>query len=206
MAYEVVKRVMDFTVALLGLVLLAPLFALIALAILLDDGPPVFFLQERVGKGGRVFKLIKFRTMRPGAGLFVSENDPAITSVGRFLRRWSLDELPQLVNVLLGHMSLVGPRPALPYQVARYTPRQRRRLEVRPGITGWAQVRGRNSLSWPERIELDLEYIERRSLWFDLKVLFLTLPAVIKGEGLYKGAGEWEKDPIARRERNERKA
>ncbi len=203
MAYQALKRALDFAVALAGLITLAPVLLLIAVAILLDDGLPIFFLQERVGKDGKIFKLVKFRTMKRGSekgSPIVTENDPRITRVGRFLRRWSLDELPQLWNVLLGHMSLVGPRPALPYQVERYTPRQRRRLSVRPGITGWAQVRGRNALSWPERIELDLEYIEKMSFWFDLKILLLTVPTVLRGGGLYKDTKKWQEDPIARRE------
>lgn len=201
--YPALKRAIDFLAAALGLVLLWPVFALVALAILLDDGKPVFFRQERVGKNGKAFRIFKFRTMFPDAesgGPLTSEDDPRITRAGRFLRRWSLDELPQLINVLLGHMSLVGPRPTLPYQTERYDARQRMRLLVRPGITGLAQVKGRNSLSWPERIELDLQYIEKMSLRFDFRIIFMSVPALIRKKAIYKPPEEWEKDPIAKKE------
>ena len=187
----------------MALAFLSPLFLVVALAILLDDGRPVFFRQERVGRGGKRFRVFKFRTMVPDAeskGLFTHENDPRITRVGRILRRWSLDELPQLLNVLLGQMSLVGPRPTLPYQTEKYTERQKRRLLVRPGITGLAQVKGRNALSWPEKIELDLQYVDRMSLWLDLKIILMTVPALFKRKTLYKSPEEWERDPIAKKE------
>ena len=166
-----------------------------ALAIKLDDGGPVFYRQRRVGKGGVEFELLKLRTMvvgaeQLGAGYAVDRGDSRITRAGRILRRLSLDELPQLWNVLRGDMSLIGPRPTLSYQVEQYTERQRRRLEVRPGLTGWAQVNGRTKLPWDERIELDVWYVEHRSPWVDLKVLARTPFALFRGT--YKGAtGGW---------------
>ena len=178
-----------------GLALASPVLALAALAIKLEDGGPILYRQRRVGKDGIEFELVKLRTMvvgaeRQGAGFAVNEGDPRITRVGRILRRLSLDELPQLWNVLTGDMSLIGPRPTLAYQVERYTPRQRRRLEVKPGITGWAQVHGRARLPWDERIELDVWYVENRSPWLDLKILARTPRALFTGT--YKGqTGGW---------------
>jgi lipopolysaccharide/colanic/teichoic acid biosynthesis glycosyltransferase len=177
-------------------VLVSPLLAASAAAIKLEDRGPVLFSQSRVGRGGKDFRLLKLRTMvvgaeTIGAGSAVNEGDPRITRAGRFLRRLSVDELPQLWNVLRGEMSLVGPRPTLAYQVEKYTPRQRRRLEVKPGITGWAQVHGRASLPWDERIELDIWYVEHRSFWLDLKILART-PFVLF-TGTYKGkTGGWK--------------
>ena len=161
-----------------------------AVAIKLDDGGPVLYRQRRVGKEGVEFELLKLRTMvvgaeNLGAGYAVNEGDPRITRAGRVLRRLSLDELPQLWNVLRGDMSLIGPRPTLAYQVERYTPRQRRRLEVKPGITGWAQVHGRARLPWDERIELDVWYVEHRSLRLDLRILARTARMLATGHGLY---------------------
>jgi lipopolysaccharide/colanic/teichoic acid biosynthesis glycosyltransferase len=184
-----------------GLLVLASPFLLgSAVAIKLDDGGPVLYRQRRVGKDAVEFELLKLRTMvvgaeKLGAGYAVDEGDPRITRAGRVLRRLSLDELPQLWNVLRGDMSLIGPRPTLAYQVERYTPRQRRRLEVKPGITGWAQVHGRAKLPWDERIELDVWYVEHRSFWLDLKILAKT-PFALFG-GTYKGVtGGWkEKAP-----------
>lgn len=157
---------------------------------------PGFFRQERVGAGGRSFRVLKLRTMTvaPAGGDPFPDED-RITPVGRLLRRTSLDELPQLVNVVRGEMSVVGPRPTLAYQVERYTERQRGRLSVRPGVTGLAQVRGRNRLSWPERIELDLEYVEHQSLWFDLRLLVDTVAVVLRGDGV---EGHPTDDPLAR--------
>jgi len=189
------KRGIDLAASALALVLLALPFAGIALAIKLDDRGPVFFRQERVGRGGRVFRVWKFRTMIAGAinhglGLNVAHNDSRITRVGRILRNLGLDELPQLLNVLVGEMSLVGPRPTLAYQVEHYDATQRRRLEVRPGITSLAVVSGRNALSWKERIELDVWYIDHGSLWLDLRILAKTLWVVlVKREGLYGEGG-----------------
>ena len=162
------KRALDVAGASVGLLVSAPFLAAAAAAVKLDDGGPVLYRQRRVGKDGREFDLLKIRTMvvgaeRLGSGYAVDEGDPRITRAGRVLRRLSLDELPQLWNVVRGDMSLVGPRPTLAYQVERYTERQRRRLEVRPGITGWAQIHGRAALPWDERIELDVWYVEHRS-------------------------------------------
>ncbi len=194
-----IKQLLDFLISLAGLILLLPLFGIIAVAIKIDDQGPVFFRQERAGIDGRIFRIYKFRSMvvgaeHKGAGVFVEENDSRITRVGKFLRHTSLDELPQLFNVLKGEMSLVGPRPTLPYQVERYDARQRERLTVKPGITGWAQVNGRNTLTWSERIELDLWYVNNWSLWLDLKIFWKTFITVIRGEGVY---GVSKKDPIS---------
>ncbi len=184
------SRALDVLLSAAALALAAPLIALAALAIKLESRGPVFYRQRRVGRGGRPFELWKLRTMVPGAatmgaGIYVLEGDPRITRVGRLLRRFSLDELPNLVNVLRGEMALVGPRPTIQEQVDRYTERQRRRLEVKPGITGWAQVNGRTSLSWPDRIELDIWYVEHRSLRLDLRILARTARMLASGHGLY---------------------
>ena len=183
-------RVFDAVVAATALVVLAPLLAAIAAAIRLESPGPVFFRQARLGRHGHVFRIWKFRTMvdgaeRIGPGLIVSERDERITRVGRWLRDWSLDELPQLINVLRGEMSLVGPRPAVVAYRDRFDARQRRRLDVPPGITGLAQVSGRNALSWEEKIEYDLAYVERRSLGLNLRILARTFPVLITREGLY---------------------
>ena len=176
--------------------ILSPLLGLAALAAKLEDGGPVLYRQMRVGKDGAEFELLKLRTMvvgaeTKGAGPAVSQGDPRITRVGRILRRLSLDELPQLWNVARGEMSLIGPRPTLAYQVERYTEHQRRRLEVRPGLTGWAQVHGRASLPWDDRIELDVWYVDHRSARVDLKILALTPLALFSGT--YKGeSGGWQ--------------
>ncbi len=197
MTYERVKRAVDVVAAAAGLVVTAPSLAAIAVAIRLETPGPIVLRQPRVGRDGREFGMFKFRTMvvnahTMGPGWLVSAGDPRITRVGRFLRKWSLDELPQLVNVLRGDMSIVGPRPTLRYQVEQYTPFQRRRLEVRPGITGWAQVRGRNELSWPERIELDVWYVDNRSLRLDAEILARTVPVLLRATRVYNDArGDW---------------
>ncbi len=189
------NRAFDVAGASLGLVLASPFLAASALAIKLTDRGPVLYTQRRVGQGGEEFELLKLRTMvvgaeTTGAGYAVNKGDPRITRAGRLLRRLSLDELPQLWNVVRGEMSLIGPRPTLAYQVERYTDRQRRRLEVKPGITGWAQIHGRAALPWDERIELDVWYVENRSPWVDLKILART-PLALFG-GTYKGeTGGW---------------
>jgi len=188
--YLGVKHVLDRAVSGVLLCLFAPLLLGISLLILLDSGWPPFFLQKRIGRDGRPFTVYKFRTMvrdavHRGLTTTVSQSDDRITRVGSFLRAWSLDELPQLMNVLKGDMSLIGPRPTLDYQVAQYSPYQRRRLEVKPGITGWAQVNGRNSLPWPKRIELDVWYVDHVSLWLDLRILFRTVGVFLRREGLY---------------------
>lgn len=187
-----VKRAMDLLVAVVGLILFLPVLALIAVAIKIDSPGPVFFVQQRVGWRGRVFCMLKFRTMiegaeRSGDGVYVAANDPRITRVGKFLRRFSLDELPQLLHVLTGQMSLVGPRPALPYQLQYYSARDAERLRVRPGLTGWSQVSGRNLLSWPERLKKDVWYVENFSLALDLGILLRTPIAWLSGNGLYAG-------------------
>jgi lipopolysaccharide/colanic/teichoic acid biosynthesis glycosyltransferase len=185
-----VSRVLDVALAALLLAITSPLFALAGLAIRLESRGPVFYRQLRVGRAGEQFQLWKLRTMVPGAeamgaGIYVLEGDARITRVGRLLRRFSLDELPNLVNVLRGDMAIVGPRPTVQEQVDRYTDRQRRRLEVKPGITGWAQINGRTSLPWPERIELDVWYVEHRSLRLDLRILARTARMLATGHGLY---------------------
>jgi lipopolysaccharide/colanic/teichoic acid biosynthesis glycosyltransferase len=185
-----VSRALDVVLSAVLLVVTAPFLALAALAIRLESRGPVFYRQRRVGLNGRPFQLWKLRTMVPGAesmgaGIYVLEGDPRITRVGRMLRRFSFDELPNLVNVLQGDMAMVGPRPTVQEQVDRYTERQRRRLEVKPGITGWAQINGRASLPWPERIELDVWYVEHRSLRLDLRILARTARMLASGQGLY---------------------
>jgi lipopolysaccharide/colanic/teichoic acid biosynthesis glycosyltransferase len=193
-----IRRVIDILAASLALVLSAPVLALAALAIRLESPGAVIYRQRRSGLHGEPFDMLKLRTMvdgaeHVGAGLAVNAGDVRITRVGALLRRTSLDELPNLVNVLRGEMSLIGPRPTLPVQVAQYTARQRRRLDVKPGITGWAQINGRAALPWSERIELDLYYVEHRSLALDLQILARTPTLVLGGGGLYKGhAGGWE--------------
>jgi len=184
------SRALDLLVASLALAVAAPVLGVAAILIKLESRGPVFYRQRRVGRGGEPFELWKLRTMVPGAesmgaGIYVVEGDPRITRTGRLLRRFSLDELPNLVNVLRGEMAIVGPRPTVQEQVDRYTERQRRRLEVRPGITGWAQINGRTSLPWPERIELDVWYVEHRSLRLDLRILARTVRMLATGHGLY---------------------
>jgi lipopolysaccharide/colanic/teichoic acid biosynthesis glycosyltransferase len=193
-----IRRVFDVVVSSVALAFSAPVLLLAALAIRVESRGPVFYRQRRSGLHGEPFDMLKLRTMvdgaeHIGAGLAVDAGDARITRVGALLRRYSLDELPNLVNVLRGEMALIGPRPTLPVQVAQYTKRQRGRLAVKPGITGWAQVNGRASLPWAQRIELDLYYVEHRSLSLDLKILARTPSLVFGGGGLYKGeAGGWE--------------
>ncbi len=191
------KRALDLLIAGAGSLITAPFVALLALAIRLESPGHPFYRQARVGKDGRLFQIYKLRTMVrgaefTGAGLAIQEGDDRITRIGTFLRRYSLDELPNLWNVLRGEMSIVGPRPTLELQVLQYTERQRRRLEVKPGITGWAQINGRASLPWSERIELDIWYVEHQSLLLDLKILARTWRLVAGGQGIYKGErGGW---------------
>jgi lipopolysaccharide/colanic/teichoic acid biosynthesis glycosyltransferase len=197
-AGRAVRRALDVAAAALALALCSPLLLLAMIAIRLESRGGVIYRQRRVGLDGRVFEVYKLRTMvhgaeHIGAGLRIDAGDERVTRVGSLLRRTSFDELPNLVNVLGGEMSLIGPRPTLPEQVAQYTPRQRGRLAVKPGLTGWAQVNGRASLPWSERIELDLYYVEHRSLALDLKILARTPALVVRGSGLYKGgSGGWE--------------
>jgi lipopolysaccharide/colanic/teichoic acid biosynthesis glycosyltransferase len=194
----VIRRAIDVAAAAATLLVSAPLLVAAVLAIRLESPGRAIYRQRRAGKEGEAFDVFKLRTMvdgaeHIGAGLAVNANDSRVTRVGAILRRTSLDELPNLLNVLRGEMSLIGPRPTLPVQVDQYSERQRRRLEVKPGITGWAQVNGRASLPWAERIELDLYYIEHRSLALDLKILARTPAMVLGGGGLYKGSsGGWE--------------
>jgi lipopolysaccharide/colanic/teichoic acid biosynthesis glycosyltransferase len=194
-----VNRALDVAFAAAGLVATSPVLAATALAIKLEDGGPILYRQTRVGKDGVDFELLKLRTMvvgaeRQGAGWAVNRGDPRITRVGRVLRRLSLDELPQLWNVARGEMSVIGPRPTLRYQVEAYDARQRRRLDVKPGLTGWAQIHGRAALPWAERIELDVWYVENRSPRVDLQILLRTPSALFRGT--YKGAtGGWHANP-----------
>jgi lipopolysaccharide/colanic/teichoic acid biosynthesis glycosyltransferase len=189
------KRALDLLITLILSLPAVVLGGICSAMILIDDGRPVFFRQQRVGRAGVTFDIVKFRTMHHAAEpnpLFPSASH--ITRVGRILRRLSLDELPQLLNVAIGEMSIVGPRPTLPYQVERYTTEQRERLAVKPGITGLAQVRGRNALSWTDRIELDREYLRRQSVLFDLWILALSVGTVFRGSGV---EGHPVDDPIA---------
>ncbi len=192
------RRLVDVVVSSVVLALTSPLLALAVVVVRLESRGHPIYRQRRVGRQGAAFDVLKLRTMVDGAegmgaGLAVNQNDERITRVGALLRRTSLDELPNLLNVLRGDMSLIGPRPTVPVQVAQYTPRQRGRLAIKPGITGWAQVNGRSSLPWSQRIELDLWYIEHRSLTLDARILWRTLAIVLGGGGLYKGeTGGWE--------------
>ena len=195
--YTVAKRALDLTLVSVVGVVAVPVGAVIAAAIKLEDGGRVLFRQERIGRNGVPFEIVKFRTLvdapaRDPVDYLISAQDPRITRVGAILRRWSLDELPQLWNVLVGDMSAVGPRPTLRYQVERYDDFQRRRLEVLPGVTGWAQISGRNQLRWPERIELDVWYVDHRSIGLDLRILAATLPELLRRKPLYNDAqGDW---------------
>ena len=194
------RRAFDVLLSGTALLITAPFLLAAATAIRLESRGSAIYRQRRVGKEGEPFDVLKLRTMvtgaeHIGAGLAVSEGDTRITRVGRLLRRTSLDEVPNLVNVLRGDMAIVGPRPTVPIQVDRYTQRQRGRLSVKPGITGWAQVNGRTELPWDERIELDLWYIEHRSWRLDLRILWRTLRMVLGGEGLYRGETPAWRDP-----------
>ena len=194
----ILQRATDIVISGAALCALLPLFFITALAIRLDSKGPVFFLQERVGQNQRRFRMIKFRSMVANAEqlrrqveklneadgpIFKARNDPRLTRVGRFIRKYSIDELPQLINVFVGHMSLVGPRPPLPHEVAQYSWNQRRRLSVKPGMTGLSQVRGRSDLSFKETVDLDLAYIDRWSIFLVFRILIMTIPAVLKGRG-----------------------
>jgi len=187
---HVLKRIIDVVISGIGLIILFPIFVVVGALIKLDSKGPVFFVQERAGKDGKVFRAYKLRTMvvnaeKIGLGHEIEKNDSRITRVGKHLR-WGIDELPQLINVFKGDMSMVGPRPALPHQIEKYTKKEKRRLEVKPGITGWALINGRNKLTWPEKIKLDIWYIDHWSIWVDLKILFKTIWVVIfTREGIY---------------------
>ena len=196
------KRAFDLAVAVPMFLVTLPVMVAIAIWIRRDSPGGAIFRQERIGAHGRPFRVLKFRTMVAGAehigpGLAVDENDSRITRPGNLLRRLSLDELPQLWNVIRGDMSIVGPRPTVPAQVARYTPEQRRRLEARPGITGLAQVRGRASIPWSQRIAIDVEYVDRWTLGLDLSVILRTLAVVVRRDGTYRGeTGGFDLPPI----------
>lgn len=189
------KRLLDVFISLAGLLFLLIPFIIIAIIIKLDSKGPIFFFQERVGKNGKLFDVWKFRTMvddavNQGLGVTVEKGDARITRIGNFLRNWGIDELPQLINVFLGDMSVVGPRPTLAYQVEQYNDFQKKRLWMKPGITSLAVVEGRNSLSWEERIKHDVYYVEHWNLWLDIKILFKTLWVVlVTHEGVYADEG-----------------
>lgn len=185
-----VKRFFDILLSLLAIVLLLPILCVLSLLIVIESGLPVLFTQQRAGLNGKPFRILKFRSMIPdavkvGLGLRTSEDDPRVMRVGKFMREYHLDELPQLINVLKGDMSIVGPRPTILSQVGTYTPIEMRRLEVRPGITGLAQVSGNNELPWEERIKLDVYYVNNMSLLMDLKIIVRTFSTVANREGLY---------------------
>ena len=189
-----IKRLFDLSLGFFGLLWTAPMFLVIAVLIKLEDGGPVFYIHPRIGKDGKPFPFFKFRTMKVDSdksGFEIEAGDSRILRIGQFLRRWSIDEVPQLLNILRGEMSFIGPRPTLGYQVETYNPRQRGRLAVLPGVTGLAQVSGRNSLTWPQRIELDLKYIENYSLGLDVWIVLKTFGTVVNPDGIY-GHG-WEK-------------
>jgi lipopolysaccharide/colanic/teichoic acid biosynthesis glycosyltransferase len=194
-------RALDLLLGGIGSLVTAPLVAVVALLVRLESAGHPIYTQTRVGKDGCTFSIYKLRTMVhgaefKGAGLAIAAGDDRITRLGALLRRYSLDELPNLWNVVKGEMSIVGPRPTVLVQVEQYTPRQRGRLAVKPGITGWAQINGRASLPWPERIELDIWYVEHRSLLLDLKILARTVGQVVSGDGIYKGdTGGWVQSP-----------
>jgi lipopolysaccharide/colanic/teichoic acid biosynthesis glycosyltransferase len=194
----IAKEIFDKIVSFVTLIVLLPIFLVVALLIKIDSKGPVFFLQERVGKGGKIFKTFKFRTMIAGAdektkGICVDEGSQYITKMGKFLRRSGIDELAQVINVLKGDMSLVGPRPTLEYQIKKYNNFQKKRLLMKPGITSWALIHGRNKLTWSERIRLDVWYVEHWSFWLDIKILFKTVWVVARGEGLYAEKGRRDK-------------
>lgn len=181
-----VKRLLDITISLIALIFLLPLMLLIYLLVRINLGSPSFFLQERVGKDNKIFKMIKFRTMKNSTdknGNLLSDNE-RVTKFGSFLRSFSLDELPELINILKGDMSLVGPRALLVQYLGLYNDEQIRRHEVLPGLTGWAQINGRNSITWSEKFKLDVWYVDNWSLWLDIKIFFLTFWKVLKREGI----------------------
>lgn len=193
--YLTIKRIIDFLFSLIILLILLPLFLVVAILIKLDSKGPVIFKQSRLGKDGNVFKVWKFRTMidnaeKMGTGLTTAQNDPRITRVGKILRKTSIDELPQLINILKGDMSFIGPRPAPVHHLKQYNENERQRLKVLPGITGWAQVNGRNILTWPERIEKDIWYVNNISFLLDLKIAFKTIKVVLLSEGVYSGRND----------------
>jgi sugar transferase EpsL len=180
------KRIFDFLVSLVLLIILSPILLLISVVILVFEGPPLFFCQERPGLGDKIFKVCKFRTMK--TELMLSNNpltdEARITGLGKFLRRTSLDELPELINVMKGEMSIVGPRPLLVQYLERYSPEQAHRQDVLPGITGWAQINGRNAITWDEKFNLDIWYVDHWSFWLDIRIILMTAWKVLTGEGI----------------------
>lgn len=197
------KRALDLVVSLAALIVLAPVLLAISAAVVVRMGRPVLFAQKRIGLQGKPFLLRKFRTMRDAraADGAPRSDGERLTPLGRWLRRTSLDELPELLNVLTGDMSLVGPRPLLPQYLPRYSPRQARRHEVRPGLTGLAQISGRNALPWDERLELDVRYVERRSIALDLRILLSTIGKVLRGDGISQPGHETSEEFMGSRER-----
>lgn len=187
------KRILDIIISFLALLVLSPFLVIVIIWLhFANKGAGVFFLQERPGKDGKIFKVIKFKSMtdeRDADGNLLP-NEQRITKIGKFIRKFSIDELPQLFNVLKGDMSLIGPRPLMPRYLALYSPEQARRHEVRPGITGWAQVHGRNNISWTEKFKLDVWYVDHCSLWVDIKVIFITIVNVLKHKGIDAGEGK----------------
>lgn len=185
--YKYIKHFLDVIIAIVLLLLFSPIFVIIAFLIKLESTGPIIFKQDRLGYKGKVFKIYKFRSMvqgaeKQGTGVYSFKGDSRITKVGRFIRATSIDELPQLFNIIKGDMALIGPRPALtyhPWPFDQYTEHQKRMFDVRPGVTGWAQVNGRKEVPWPQRIELNIEYVERMSLGFDLKIFFMTIFKVL---------------------------
>ncbi len=197
-----VIRLFDLVLITFSLVILLPLFILVAIAIKTTSPGPVFFRQIRLGLNGRPFRIFKFRTMTDGSehagmGMLTAHDDDRITPVGKVLRDWSIDELPQVLNVIKGEMSLVGPRPAIVEYLEQYDASQARRLLVPPGLTGWAQVNGRNSLTWPERIERDVWYVDRRSLLLNARIVAKTIPVLFKREGVYGPPQNFDMTPVS---------
>ena len=189
-----IKYALDIAIATICIILFLPIFIIIGLAIKLNSPGPAFFKQERIGLNGNPFTIFKFRTMvdnavNIGSRHKIVNNDPRITATGRFLREWSLDELPQLINIVKGDMSFIGPRPTLKYQVVQYTAQQRNRLNMKPGVTGWAQVNGRNKLTWEKRIVLDVWYVENWSLTLDLKIFLRTFSVIFQKDNIYNENG-----------------
>lgn len=188
MIYKFFKRLFDVIISMTGLIITSPILLITAIAIKLESSGPIIFKQERLGLNGNVFKIYKFRSMCEDAekgGVYETKGDPRVTRVGKFIRKTSTDELPQFVNILKGEMSLIGPRPALtyhPWPYSEYTEEQKRMFHVRPGVTGWAQVNGRKEVEWPRRIELNVEYVDKMSLYFDLMIFFKTIFKVLRME------------------------
>jgi len=187
MLYKTIfKRVIDFIGALIGLLLLSPVFVIVTVGLYIANQGKPFFLQARPGKGERIFRIIKFKTMndKKDSGGSLLPDEKRLTAIGKFVRKTSLDELPQLINVLKGDMSLIGPRPLLPQYLPLYNAVQKRRHEIRPGITGWAQVNGRNAISWPQKFDFDIWYVDNMNLWLDIRIVFLSVKKVFKSEGI----------------------